>query len=269
MHSFIRLDDLLKRRLNWGTRQVMVRLLADRLPSYSVCEYPKCGGTWLGQMLSASLHVGFPRNQIPALFSPSIIHCHFLLPYGMRNVVVIWRDPRDVMVSFYHYVYFVNETKNDQLVARYRRELPFDDFTAVTQNLPIFINRVYEQPIYPRFSYSAFIDKWLNREGVVFTSYEALLRNTPAELSRVVFDLVQRKLPEEEASKIADFYSFKKQSDAAPRANKAGRFLRAGVAGDWMNWFSQEAREVMHKKAQRDLERLGYERDSAWASGGG
>ena len=38
-------------------------------------------------------------------------------------------------------------------------------------------------------------------------------------------------------------------------------FLRKGVAGDWKNHFSKEARQVFNKFAGRELIKLGYEVD--------
>jgi hypothetical protein len=73
----------------------MVHMLSGAIPLYIVNEYPKSGGTWVGQMLGRALRVPFPRNRFPVL-RPSIMHGHYLRPWGMKNVVVVWRDGRDV-----------------------------------------------------------------------------------------------------------------------------------------------------------------------------
>jgi hypothetical protein len=82
-------------------RAGMVHLLSGVVPLYVVNEFPKSGGTWVGQMLGRALGVPFPRNRFPMLRS-SVMHGHYLDPWGMKNVVVPWRDGRDVMVSWYH-----------------------------------------------------------------------------------------------------------------------------------------------------------------------
>ena len=52
-------------RSNDLVRAGMVRLLSGVLPLYVVNEYPKSGGTWVGQMLGRALDVPFPRNRPP------------------------------------------------------------------------------------------------------------------------------------------------------------------------------------------------------------
>ena len=82
--------------LNAATRLAILRG-ATRPFSDNVIvnEYPKSGGSWLSQMLSASLGLPFPRNRLPMLRS-CLMQCHVVNPVGMRKVVVVWRDGRDV-----------------------------------------------------------------------------------------------------------------------------------------------------------------------------
>jgi hypothetical protein len=100
--------DYLVRKSEGLIRYLMVHMLSGHLPLITVNEYPKSGGTWLAQMLSASLRLPFPRNKLPQICS-SIMHGHYLNPWGMDNVVVMWRDGRDIMVSWYYHCLFKNE----------------------------------------------------------------------------------------------------------------------------------------------------------------
>lgn len=137
--------------LNAAGRQVLVRGCAGWRPYYTVNEFPKCGGTWIGEMLSQAMDVPFPRNRLPSL-RPSILHGHYVRPIGMRNVVLVWRDPRDMLVSFYYHSYFRNELFNAPLVARMQRALPFDDVNDIQANLPVFLEAHFERRIWPHFS---------------------------------------------------------------------------------------------------------------------
>jgi hypothetical protein len=103
-------------------RAGMVYLLSGALGLHIVNEFPQSGGTRVGQMLGRALGVPFPRNRFPA-FRSSIMHGHYLGAWGMKNVVVVWRDGRDVMVSWYHQQLIPHELNRAQ-VARSRRELP-------------------------------------------------------------------------------------------------------------------------------------------------
>ena len=74
-------------------RAGMVHLLSGVLPLYVVNEFPKSGGTWVGQMLGRALGVPFPRNRFPVL-RPSIMHGHYLSPLGIEVVTVHDRGPQ-------------------------------------------------------------------------------------------------------------------------------------------------------------------------------
>ena len=95
-----------------AVRYGMVHGLTPVSPLYIVNEYPKSGGTWVGQMLSHALDVPFPRNCLPN-FSSCVMHGHYLKPWGMKNVVIVWRDGRDMMVSWYHHCLFKYKLGNE------------------------------------------------------------------------------------------------------------------------------------------------------------
>lgn len=243
----------------------MVRLISGSLPLYVVNEFPKSGGTWVGQMLGRALGVPFPRNRFPVL-RPSIMHGHYLNPRGMKNVVVVWRDGRDVMVSWYHQQLFPHQWNRLQ-VERSRREVPFTDYDDVYGNLPTFIEYAFTRPHSPDFTWTDFVRLWHHREDVVHVHYEALRQDTPGELRRIVSALTGKKLGAREAAEIAEEFSFERQSGRRSGEEDKGSFLRKGVVGDWRGQFSPEAREVFDRHAGRELILLGYERDRGWAKG--
>jgi hypothetical protein len=45
---------------------------------------------------------------------------------GMKNIVNVWRDGRDVMVSWYHHCLFLNEITNPRFVERARKDPAFE-----------------------------------------------------------------------------------------------------------------------------------------------
>lgn len=243
----------------------MVRPLSGILPSYTVSEYPKCGGSWLGQMLGSALEIPYPRNRFPTSKS-NIMHGHYLHPFGMNNVVVLWRDPRDVMVSLYYHSYFETNHENGRMVSIMRRNLPFKDYDDIRANLPQFIKNSYLNPITPRFSYTQFIENWHGRDGVTYSSYEKLRADTPGELQYLSRMLTGKPLARARAEEIAQEYSFERQSNRKPGVEDKNSFLRSGIIGGWVRHFSSEARAVMRDVAQSDLELLGYEPNDGWAN---
>jgi hypothetical protein len=251
-------------KANAAVRYGMVHLLSGSLPLYVVNEFPKSGGTWLSQMLSAALEVPFPRNRFPVLRT-SIMQGHYLSPWGMRNVVVVWRDGRDVMVSWYHHCLFRNERQNGYLVQEVRKDLAFQDYEDVRANLPTFIEYAFTRQRHPRFSWAQFVRRWARREHVVYTRYEDLRQDTAAELGRICLELTGKPLDPERAGAVAEEFSFSRQSGRRPGQENKNSFMRKGVVGDWRSHFRREAREAFHHYAGRELVELGYERDGAWA----
>ncbi len=248
----------------------MVHLLSGPLGLYIVNEYPKSGGTWVGQMLGRALGLPFPRNSLPAP-RPSIMHGHYLNPLGMKNVVVPWRDGRDVMVSWYHQCLLPHELHNEHQVKRARRDLSFRDYDDVYENLPAFIEWSFTRHRAGRyswadqhFSWADFVNRWYPRKDVTHVRYEDLRRNTAGELQRVVLDLSGRRLGPEEAVSIAEEFSFERQAGRRPGEEDKKSFLRKGTVGDWRNHFSQGARETFDRYAGSELILLGYERDRSW-----
>lgn len=247
-------------------RAGLVRLLSGALPLYVVNEFPKSGGTWVGQMLGRALGVPFPRNRLPVL-RPSIMHGHYLSPCGIMNAVAAWRDGRDVMVSWYHQQLIPHEWNRAQ-VARSRRELPLEDYDDVYENLPAFIEYAFTRPHSPGFSWTDFVRRWHGRKGAVHVRYEDLRQDTAGELRRIARELAGEELSPEEASAIADEFSFERQSGRRSGEEDKGSFLRKGVVGDWRACFSPRTREVFDRYAGEELILLGYERDRSWVTEG-
>jgi hypothetical protein len=244
----------------------MVHLLSGVVPLYVVNEFPKSGGTWVGQILGRVLGVPFPRNRFP-VFRTSVMHGHYLRPWGMKNVAVVWRDGRDVMVSWYHQQLIPHEWNRTQ-VARSRRELPLDDYDDVYGNLPAFIEYAFTKPHSPDFSWASFVRRWHARKEAVHIRYEDLRRDTPGELRRIAWKVAGKKVSLERASAVAQEFSFERQSGRRSGEENKGSFLRKGVVGDWRSRFGPEAREVFDRYAGEELILLGYERDRSWVTEG-
>lgn len=245
-------------------RSIMVRTLTKKLPLYVINEYPKSGGTWVGLMLAEAIDVPFPRNEFPVL-KTSIVHGHYLRRVGMSNVVLVWRDGRDVMVSWYHHCLFKNERMNAALVKRVRKELKLENYEDVKTNLPTFMEYSFTKQKRPHFSWAEFVRAWYGLDEVIYVRYEDLGRETVSELQRVVRVLTGQMLEYQAAAEIAEHFSFASQAGREAGVERKNSFMRKGVVGDWVNYFSREAREVFDHYAGEELVLLGYEKDRKWA----
>ena len=255
--------------LNAATRLAILRG-ATRPFSDNVIvnEYPKSGGSWLSQMLSASLGLPFPRNRLPMLRS-CLMQCHVVNPVGMRKVVVVWRDGRDVAVSFYHHLLIGHEYGVDSSAARNAHRLGILDPQDVQRNLPKFIEALMTADIGPSFTWPQFVANWHGRNGVIETRYEDLLTNASGELIRIVTGLTGSEPDPAWIEEIVRTYSFRAQSGRRQGDEKKGSFMRKGVAGDWANHFSEEASEIFDAFAGEALTALEYERNIAPLEPGG
>lgn len=238
----------------------VIRLCAGAMPYYVVNEFPKSGGSWLAQMLAEALKLPFRRNESVRL-ERSIVQGHFLNPAGLRRVVVIWRDPRDVLVSYYYHCYFVNEHHNDVMVNMMKQRLPFKDYENIRDNLPAFIHFVSTTPASPRFTWPQFVDAWASRSGVVQTHYGALRCDASGELARIVRELTGQSILSEAAKAIADRHSFERVKRQAQENMTKGvekSFVREGAIGGWQRHFSQAALDEFDRYYLRSSRKLGY-----------
>lgn len=252
----------LKTKLEGFTRLLMVTCLSRTFPLYIVTEYPKSGGSWVSQMLSDYLNVPFPRNEFPELRS-SIMHGHYLYFPTMRNVFVVLRDGRDIMVSYYYHCLFKNERFNTRLVEITRRDLPFDDYDDIKNNLPLFIKYLFTYKRHSKFTWSTFVQNWISKD-VAFVRYENLLRNPIEDLSKAIYKVCKVEPDESRLRQIAEKYSFKNLAKRNPGEENKESFLRKGIAGDWENHFSKEAKQLFNEFAGKELIELGYEVDDSW-----
>lgn len=262
MMSEIRQRSVLEVKLDGLARLLMCQTLSGILPLYIVTEYPKSGGSWVSQMLADYLQIPFPRNQFPR-FQSSVMQGHYLYSPMMRNVVVVLRDGRDIMVSSYYHSLFKNERENHRLVTITRSEVQFNTDEDIRVNLPSFIEYKFNSKKHPRFTWPEFVDSWLGKK-VIYVKYEDLLQDTNTTLRHLLYDLMGEEPDPERVKTIVNKYSFKNQSGRRSGEENTSSFLRKGIAGDWKNNFTLEAKQVFNHYAGETLVKLGYEIDDSW-----
>ena len=245
-------------------RLFMVNCLSAYLPLYIVTEYPKCGGSWVSQMLSEYLKIPFPRNRFPSIQS-SLMQGHYLYSPFMKNVFVVLRDGRDVMVSYYYHALFINDRYNQASVEKARRKLRFKNYNNIKENLSYFIEYIFNEGKY-KFTWSDFINSWYHRD-VALIRYENLLKFPVDELAQAIRKVCQDDPDKIRLGEIVEKYSFKNQSNRIPGQEDKHSFLRKGIAGDWKNHFDRRACKVFYKYAGEQLIKAGYEKDNEWANG--
>lgn len=213
--------------------------------------------------MSDALQIPFPRNRFPMLCS-SILHGHMMHSWNMDNMLIVWRDGRDVLVSQYFHYLFENDRGNALAVKRCRSDLQFNDYHDVSGNLIDFMAYVYEQKKHPRFSWTDFVEKWGGCKKCVHVRYEDLRVSPVVELQRIVEELSDCSIDKARCAEIVDKHSFENISGRKAGDENARSFLRKGVVGDWKNYFTQEACMRFNSYAGSALVKLGYEADESW-----
>ncbi|MFK8029510.1 MAG: sulfotransferase domain-containing protein [Gammaproteobacteria bacterium] len=252
-------------KLNGLLRYALMHTATRAIPLYVVNEYPKSGGSWVGEMLGDALGIPFPRNRLPMLRS-SILHGHVMQSWNMHNILIVWRDGRDVLVSQYFHSLFKNEKGNDRLVDKCRADLRFSDYDDVENNLPVFMQYVYEQKRSLRMSWSEFALNWSGRSDCVDVKYEDLRLNPVEELQRIVELLSGKPCSKQRMAEIVEAHSFERMSGRKAGTEDNSSFMRKGIVGDWKNYFNLEAKEAFNAYAGDALLSLGYEEDDSWVS---
>jgi len=216
--------------------------------------YPKSGNTWIAYMLSYIFNTVYDdydaqgihpkRESIRKYVKGGLSHKslekeigHVLKTHKLNIethgdiVTYVVRDPRDVMVSYYHY------RKNIKSI---------DDSTNLHQfiklNLPQWVEHVNE---------------WIDRSNSVIR-YEDAINDLHACLNKLCGDL--GVTVDEYVITEAEYqFSFKNMSGRERGVSDDSSFFRKGVVGDWKTYLDHSDIEYVEANAKGLMLRLGYD----------
>lgn len=250
-------------KANASLRESIVRgMFRKTFSTLVVTEYPKSGGTWLSHMLESASGIRYPRDELPSLES-GILHGCWLHPHPGHRTIAVLRDGRDVMVSYYFHLIVPRPTTSTRYSAAIRDHLGITEPLDVVGNLPRFIDWVHRDG-FPHFTWGQFVDRWLDDEQAVVTSYERLKSDAAGELARIL-DELGLDVPRTATEKAAVDFDFQRMSRGrTPGTEDASAFVRKGIVGDWRNRFSREAADVFQHWGGAQLAKAGYVSDGSW-----
>lgn len=247
-----------------------------RHPLLFVAGMPKSGTTWLEKMISSypgyeevlipsanfyELKTGeghlydLPDNAFSRLQDCLVLtkmHCHGtaqnvkVLAQGEIPYVVLYRDPRDVAVSYYFYV----------------RNTPWHgDYKAlkdcsVKEGVRYFIHKRL-------LEFTHWMRSWRENRtpgSSLMISYEEMLRDSAGVIRRV-FQLFDLPADDVRIEKIVADNSFK--SLVAVDSGKTA-FFRKGQSGDWVNHFDDSLKSEFNSVDSKILVEFGYENNDQW-----
>ncbi len=233
-------------------------------------SYPRSGNTWLRFLLASALHnvtclnfnsiEGFApdlyRHENDFLVSakrPRIIKSHEMYCSDYPRTVYLYRDVRDVIVSFFHYL-----AKQDSC-------LEFEEY------FNLFISGKLFQKL-KLGSWDENIKSWLeHRDRIIAIRYEDMLDNPESTLIGILNHLgveYDRSLIKRAIKK----YSFQGMTWMEQSAeevdylsnNRKNMFVRHGKKGQWKPVFNKQQLEKIKEKYGSLLIKLGYETNSNW-----
>jgi len=245
-------------------RQFMWRFLSGRLPLYLVSEFPKCGGSWISQILADYLHVPFPRNETPPLRS-CVMHGHHLYSPHYRNVFCVIRDGRDVMVSAYFHFLVTGGKLPEHIVQKFRDAQSFTDYDDSRKNMATFIDYMFTDYAnrFNRFTWDAFILSYMGHDHVAMLRYEDMLRDSVGTMAIALQHVLGEEPDMQRLEASVEKFTFQQQTGRKP-GEEDHDFLRKGIAGDWKNHFNAEACERFDHYAGKMLIQVGYEPNRQW-----
>jgi len=270
--------NLLLNKLEQAVRLTYLNTITSVNKSVVLVEYPKSGGTWLGQLVSSYLEIPFPRNEFPVM-KKSLLHGHYLPKHiGENNkIVYLVRDGRDVLISFYHHQLIWNDKNKKEAhnVNYHREEVGFTDYENVKKNILSYMKYSYEHKLskFRRFVFpgnwqeynSVWLKKAQDNPNIYMVRYEDLLENTSTTLELLLknfFDI--EEVDKDRLRTVVNKFSFENQTKRKQGEESTNSFLRKGIQGDWKNYFGEEEKEAFKKYTGDLLIRLGYEKNNDW-----
>ncbi len=240
-------------------------------------SYPKSGNTWcrllIANLLSPNKAADLwtinrlipeleavTKKQLTQMARPRLIKSHFSFDPRYPRVIYIVRDPRDVVISEYHY----------------QRKM-----RTITDQYPMseYVSRFLAGTTCPEDgSWGEHVGSWLVARALdprfLLVKYEALLSDTACELARIADFLAVSASPQRlcEIVELSSADRMRKleasQSDASSLM-KTGRkdipFVRAAKSGNWKSDLPDDLVRRIEGKWAPIMLYLGYELSSARA----
>jgi len=235
-----------------------------------IVSYPKSGNTWarflLGNLLHQDEGVTFTNieQKIPDIYMnrsrlleafqrPRVLKSHEYLDPRYRKVIYIVRDPRDVAVSYYHYLIKMHE---------------IDDNYPVEQYVQRFVEGSWDS----YGSWGDHVGGWLGArsetDGFLLLQYEDML-DAPEDNLRAMSLFLEIDFTEQMIDQAVAVSSFKNMQKLEKKESeywsplKSGRsdkpFVRQAKKGGWRDELPNESVDVIERAWGSHMSRLGYE----------
>lgn len=270
---FLVLDKFIYKLVHYGKKVQKLGPVGREMDVFKddvfVVSYPKSGNTWVRFMLGNLFYQDIPVTfenvecKVPDIYQssgryleklprPRILKSHEYLDPRYQQLIYIVRDPRDVAISYYHYLVKMRVIEDGD---------PFDAYVEkfVSGDLDSF------------GSWGDNVGGWVgarkDKEGFLLLRYEDMLENPVQELEKVV-GFLQCSASETQIRRAVELSSFERMQElekAAAGGWKPTRdsrqdkpFIRTGQMGGWRTQMSKQASDMIEQSWGDLMVNLGY-----------
>jgi hypothetical protein len=219
-----------------------------------IVSYPKSGNTWVRFLLANYIQdneeVGFTNIEqlVPDIYQssnmvlmnakrPRILKSHEVFDPKYRKIIYIYRDPRDVIISYYYFSIKIGKIKESY---------PIEEF----------FNQCVANGISNFGTWYDNVNSWLaaDHKDIVYISYESLLSSTADEMKKIIdhigYTVDDRRI--EECIKRSSFDNMSKLEKVQSHIwkpmkgkNKKFKFVRKGTSGQWRELLGEACTDSM------------------------
>lgn len=185
---------------------------------------------------------------------PRIIVTHLrYLPFFRKNkIILMLRDPRDVMISYYHYL---KAKKEPVYHFKDARKKDYDEtFTNFIQH--------------PKCGFPSFFDhysSWRGKEDVII-QYEAMKKSPVEEFKRILMclgisaedDIIREAVRRSDIKNVRKYDDKKGHKDFADTSQNGAKFTRNGSTEQWKTVFDAEQLKIYHDYREKFCDSFPY-----------
>ncbi|MHC4218062.1 MAG: sulfotransferase domain-containing protein [Planctomycetota bacterium] len=242
----------------------------NTFPLVFVLAYPKCGTTWVSQLVADYLQLPFPRHSLLPVGFPAVVHGHDRVEKRYRHAVYVLRDGRDALVSYFRALSAKAADGNGRRQTSGERRLirRFVSKADGSADIAAFVERqlTARKPLAAPCNWADHVRSFLEARNpnVVLLRYEDLLRDGQTALAEMLRELTGEEPDLERVRNAIEKFSFARQAGRPAGEEVRSAWLRKGVSGDWANHFTPEAAEIFDHHCGDTLIEVGYEQDHSW-----
>lgn len=175
---------------------------------------------------------------------------------GSHRVFFVARDPRDIVVSWYHSAKKLHVLQGDLIKVR-----PILEQSSVADGLIYSIGHLAQYGLFEA------LGSWVGvpetDDSVKLVRYEDLIGPDHPAVFRSLFEHLDIRMDDSAFAALLDAYSFETVTRRKKGEESTVSHLRKAQAGDWKNYFDERVMDAFRETTGDLVERLGYEPNRA------